>query len=35
MTHPMTQLQEQCRALRLAETAKELPDLLRKAEAHH
>jgi len=33
MTHPMTQLQEQCRSLRLAETAKELPTLLRKAEA--
>lgn len=34
MTHPMTQLQEQCRSLRLAETAKELPNLLRKAESH-
>jgi DNA replication protein DnaC len=34
MTHPMTQLQEQCRSLRLAETAKELPTLLRKAEAN-
>lgn len=29
----MTQLQDQCRSLRLAETAKELPNLLRKAEA--
>jgi len=34
MTHPMTQLQEQCRSLRLAETAKELPNILRKAESH-
>lgn len=34
MTHPMTQLQDQCRSLRLAETAKELPDLLRRAESH-
>jgi len=34
MTHPMTQLQDQCRSLRLSETAKELPTLLRKAESH-
>ncbi|MET3696657.1 IstB-like ATP binding protein [Bacillus oleivorans] len=33
MTHPMTQLQEQCRSLRLAETAMELPNLLREAES--
>lgn len=34
MTHPMAQLQEQCRSLRLAETAKELPTLLRQAESN-
>lgn len=34
MTHPMTQLQDLSRSLRLAETAKELPSLIRKAEAH-
>lgn len=34
MTQLMTQLQEQCRSLRLAETAKELPSFIRKAEAH-
>lgn len=30
----MTQLQDICRSLRLAETAKELPVLIRKAESH-
>lgn len=33
MTYPFEELQAKCRALRLAETAKELPDLLRTAEA--
>ncbi|MFC4736278.1 ATP-binding protein [Bacillus daqingensis] len=33
MSHPFDSLQQQCRTLRLAETAKELPTLLRKAEA--
>ncbi|MCP2033598.1 DNA replication protein DnaC [Planomicrobium sp. HSC-17F08] len=33
MSHPFDALQQQCRTLRLAETAKELPALLRKAEA--
>lgn len=32
MTHPYEKLQEKCRTLRLAETAKELPNLLREAE---
>jgi DNA replication protein DnaC len=33
MSHPYEKLQEQCRTLRLAETAKELPNFLREAEA--
>ena len=33
MSQPYEILQEKCRALRLAETAKELPNLLREAEA--
>ncbi|CAM4040443.1 hypothetical protein MEZE111188_21470 [Mesobacillus zeae] len=33
MTSPFDRLQQQCRTVRLAETAKELPTLLRKAEA--
>lgn len=32
MSQPYEILQEKCRALRLAETAKELPNLLREAE---
>ena len=32
MSHPFELLQDKCRTLRLAETAKELPNLLRKAE---
>lgn len=34
MTNPMINLQDKCRTLRLAETAKELPSILRKAEAN-
>ncbi|GAA5464960.1 IS21 family transposase IS643 [Staphylococcus aureus] len=33
MKHPYESLQDKCRALRLAESAKELPTLLREAEA--
>lgn len=33
MTQPFEALQDKCRALRLAETAKELPSLMREAEA--
>jgi len=33
MTNPADGLQEKCRTLRLAETVKELPMLLRNAEA--
>ncbi|WP_408010163.1 IS21-like element helper ATPase IstB [Pseudalkalibacillus sp. A8] len=33
MSHPYIELQEKCRTLRLAETAKELPNFLREAEA--
>ena len=33
MTSPIELLQEKCRTLRLAETAKELPTLLRNAES--
>ncbi|WP_422397636.1 hypothetical protein [Sporosarcina psychrophila] len=33
MTSPIELLQEKCRTLRLAETAKELPALLRNAES--
>lgn len=33
MGHPCESLQDKCRTLRLAETAKELPNLLREAEA--
>ena len=33
MKQPYEVLQDQCRTLRLAETAKELPNLLREAEA--
>jgi hypothetical protein len=33
MSHPYEILQDKCRSLRLAETAKELPILLREAEA--
>jgi DNA replication protein DnaC len=34
MTILMNQLQDLCRFLRLAETAKELPSIIRKAESH-
>lgn len=34
MTILMNQLQDLCRSLRLAETAKELPSIIRKAESH-
>lgn len=33
MSHPFEVLQDKCRTLRLAETAKELPNLLREAES--
>ncbi|MCF3945061.1 ATP-binding protein, partial [Oceanobacillus sp. APA_J-2(6-2)] len=33
MTEFYQELQEKCRALRLAETAKELPSMLREAES--
>ena len=33
MTHPFELLQDKCRTLRLAETAKELPNLMRAAES--
>ncbi len=33
MTQPYEILKDKCRTLRLAETAKELPNLLREAEA--
>jgi DNA replication protein DnaC len=33
MNHPFEELQDKCRTLRLAETAKELPNLLREAES--
>ncbi|ANU09624.1 hypothetical protein BBH88_04595 [Planococcus antarcticus DSM 14505] len=33
MSHPYEGLQEKCRTLRLAETAKELPNFLREAES--
>lgn len=35
MTSPATDLQEKCKSLRLAETAKELPELLRSAESEN
>jgi DNA replication protein DnaC len=33
MSQPYESLQDKCRTLRLAETAKELPSILREAEA--